>query len=70
MMCDRLDRKMANVKRILDVGVGTGHPMKQIINRIPSRVRVVGIDIDTNYLRYYYYSYEDMQNRHLNRMIM
>lgn len=51
MMCDRLERKMKDVKRILDVGVGTGHPMKQIINRIPSRVRVVGIDIDTNYLR-------------------
>lgn len=28
MMCDRLDRKMSNVKRILDIGVGTGHPMK------------------------------------------
>ncbi|CAD8089343.1 unnamed protein product [Paramecium sonneborni] len=62
MMCDRLEKKMANVKRILDVGVGTGHPMKQIIKRIPQRIHVVGIDIDTNYLRYARQTFKQYDN--------
>lgn len=52
MMVDRLELKMNRVKAILDVGIGTGHPMKQVIKRIPPTVKVVGIDIDRNYLRY------------------
>ncbi|KAM3146655.1 hypothetical protein pb186bvf_001185 [Paramecium bursaria] len=50
MLADRLQLKK-NIKSILDVGIGTGHPMRQIIDRIPRHVRVVGIDIDKNYLR-------------------
>lgn len=38
-------------KRILDVGVGTGHPLSSIVKRIPKNVEVTGIDIDTNYLK-------------------
>jgi ubiquinone/menaquinone biosynthesis C-methylase UbiE len=50
MVADRLDKK-ANVKSLLDIGIGTGHPMMQIMHRIPKTTRVLGIDIDRNYLK-------------------
>ena len=52
MLADRMDLKGTQINRILDVGIGTGHPMKQIIDRIPKDTQVVGIDIDKNYLRF------------------
>ncbi len=51
MVADRMELKKSKINSILDVGIGTGHPMKQIINRIPKDTKVVGIDIDKNYLR-------------------
>ncbi|CAK93219.1 unnamed protein product (macronuclear) [Paramecium tetraurelia] len=54
---------MSSVIRILDVGVGTGHPMKQIINRIPLRIFAVGIDIDTNQLRQTFKQNENVEIR-------
>ena len=50
MVADRLEKKK-DVKAILDIGIGTGHPMMQIMHRIPETTRVVGIDIDKNYLK-------------------
>jgi SAM-dependent methyltransferase len=52
MVADRLESRKNRIGKILDVGIGTGHPMKQIIDRIPKETRVVGIDIDRNYLKY------------------
>lgn len=49
-MADQWKGKEKDFKRILDVGVGTGHPLYSIINRIPKHVQVTGIDIDTNYI--------------------
>lgn len=34
----------------MDVGVGTGHPLFSIINKIPKETYVLGIDIDRNYI--------------------
>lgn len=50
MVADRLDKKR-EVKAILDIGIGTGHPMMQIMHRIPKTTKVLGIDIDKNYLK-------------------
>jgi ubiquinone/menaquinone biosynthesis C-methylase UbiE len=35
---------------ILDVGVGTGHPLSTILPNISKRTRILGIDIDKNYI--------------------
>lgn len=51
-MADRLEDRKYKISRILDVGIGTGHPMKQILHRIPKETRITGIDIDRNYLMY------------------
>ncbi|KAM3146658.1 hypothetical protein pb186bvf_001188 [Paramecium bursaria] len=61
MVADRLQLKK-NIKSLLDVGIGTGHPMRQIIDRIPRHVRVVGIDIDRNYLRYAVRTFKQYDN--------
>lgn len=34
-MMDILEKENANLEKILDVGVGTGHPLHSIIERIP-----------------------------------
>ncbi|KAL4492944.1 hypothetical protein ABPG72_020723 [Tetrahymena utriculariae] len=49
-MADQWKGNEKNFKRILDIGVGTGHPLYSIIDRIPKNVQVTGIDIDTNYI--------------------
>ncbi len=48
-MMDRLESKK-NLENILDVGVGTGHPLYSIIDRIPSKTNVLGIDYDASYI--------------------
>jgi ubiquinone/menaquinone biosynthesis C-methylase UbiE len=35
-----------NPKRILDIGVGTGSPLKHIWNMLPPKCEVLGVDID------------------------
>ena len=40
------------MKNLLDIGVGTGTALNQIINEIPENVKVLGVDIDENYVRY------------------
>jgi ubiquinone/menaquinone biosynthesis C-methylase UbiE len=55
MVADRLDKRKNKLESILDVGIGTGHPMKQIYHRIPKDTKIVGIDIDRNYLRFFLY---------------
>jgi ubiquinone/menaquinone biosynthesis C-methylase UbiE len=49
-MWDHLDCKKNEIKSILDVGVGTGDPLKTIIGKVPKTTKVLGIDIDRNYL--------------------
>ncbi len=49
-MMDILEKEDAKLQKILDVGVGTGHPLYSIIDRIPQNCQVKGIDIDRNYI--------------------
>lgn len=49
-MATRWNFKKQNIKSILDVGVGTGHPLHSIINQVPAATKVLGIDIDRNYI--------------------
>ncbi|CAD8105497.1 unnamed protein product [Paramecium primaurelia] len=39
-----------NPKRILDIGVGTGSPLKHIWNQLPQNCEVLGVDIDQAYV--------------------
>ena len=53
----------------MDVGVGTGHPLASIIDRIPKSVSVTGIDIDTNYLpaaKKIFAAYPNVEIKHMN----
>ncbi|CAK78035.1 unnamed protein product (macronuclear) [Paramecium tetraurelia] len=47
-LCERLTGQQ---QRILDVGVGTGVPLNQALNRFPINCEITAIDINHNYLR-------------------
>ena len=42
---------MPKINKILDIGTGTGRALEAIIDDIPDRIQVLGIDIDKNYIR-------------------
>lgn len=42
--------KFEKLEKVLDVGIGTGHPMSKIIHKFPRDCEVLGIDIDRTYL--------------------
>ena len=50
---ERLNKKFleTNPKRILDIGVGTGVPLKHIWNQLPPNCSVLGVDIDGAYVK-------------------
>lgn len=35
----------------LDVGVGTGRPLYEVLNTFPPQTQILGVDIDENYVR-------------------
>eukprot|EP00828_Plagiopyla_frontata_P020063 TRINITY_DN25638_c0_g1_i1.p1 TRINITY_DN25638_c0_g1~~TRINITY_DN25638_c0_g1_i1.p1 ORF type:complete len:227 (+),score=25.95 TRINITY_DN25638_c0_g1_i1:73-753(+) len=42
---------LANISSILDIGVGTGLPLKSILSKLPKDIQIKGIDIDGNYVK-------------------
>lgn len=48
---ERLIRQLKKPKRILDIGVGTGVPLKHIWNELPAGCEVLGVDIDSAYVK-------------------
>ena len=50
---DRLKSQgLDKLQNLIDVGVGTGTALNQIISEIPEKVQVLGVDIDQNYVEY------------------
>lgn len=39
-----------NDRKMLDVGIGTGKPLKSIIGKFPEQLDVVGVDINHGYV--------------------
>jgi ubiquinone/menaquinone biosynthesis C-methylase UbiE len=37
-------------QNLLDVGCGTGKPLKSILKNIPQSINIVGVDIDKSYV--------------------
>lgn len=47
---DKIRQLPSQPKHVLDVGTATGQPLHSIVDCFPSTARILGIDIDTNYL--------------------
>lgn len=67
-MAERFD-KFEKLDNVLDVGVGTGHPLSSIIEKFPKNTKVLGIDIDRTYLescRNLFKPYKNVQIKEMN----
>ncbi len=49
LMMDQLQFKPTD-KLMMDVGIGTGSPLKAISSRFPENLKVVGVDINHGYV--------------------
>lgn len=36
---------------LLDIGIGTGLPLRKVASRLPVETRILGVDIDANYVK-------------------
>lgn len=50
-LCQRINFQKNKIGYMLDVGVGTGQGLFSIIDQIPKDTKVLGIDIDKNYIQ-------------------
>mmetsp|Transcript_23525 Transcript_23525/g.20430 ORF Transcript_23525/g.20430 Transcript_23525/m.20430 type:complete len:241 (+) Transcript_23525:41-763(+) len=64
---DRIEKDLPKIKRILDVGTGTGVALGSIIDKIPRATHITGIDINKDYIKHakkLFSAYENVTVRH------